>query len=83
MLLIAEVVTAVVIGILVGRVKRALVIFTALYVLHAVPAALGYGALSEWNDIPYWAAGSLLDAVFVMVGVGARHVAQRGHGGVA
>lgn len=53
MLLIAEVVTAVVIGILVGRVKRALVIFTALYVLHAVPAAWGwYGALSEWDDIP-------------------------------
>lgn len=83
MLLIAEVVTAVVIGILVGRVKRALVIFTALYVLHAVPAALGwYGALSEWDDIPYWAAGFLLDAVFVMVGVGARHVAQRRQGRV-
>ena len=75
MLLGAEVATALLIGFLVGKWKRALVVFAILYVLHAIPAALGwYGALSEWDDLPYWAAGFILDAAFVAIGVGLRRV---------
>ncbi len=78
MLFVAEAVTAALIGIIVGRLKLALAIFTALYVLHAIPASLGwYGALSEWDDVPYWVAGFVLDAVLVVCGVGARGVVQR------
>lgn len=54
MLLLVEAGAALLLGLVVGHWRHALVIFTVLYVLHAVPAALGwYGALSEWNDLPY------------------------------
>ncbi len=78
MLFVAEVVSALLIGIFVGRLKLALLIYTILYVLHGIPAALGwYGALSEWDDLPYWIAGFVLDGVLVVLGTGARHVVQR------
>ncbi len=76
MLFAAEVTSALLIGFLVGKWRRSLVIFAILYVLHAIPAALGwYGALSEWDDLPYWVAGFMLDAVVVAIGVGLRRVA--------
>ncbi len=75
MLFVAEVTSALLIGFLVGKWSRSLVIFAILYVLHAIPAALGwYGALSEWDDLPYWVAGFMLDAAFVAIGVGLRRV---------
>ncbi len=78
-LFVAEAVSAALVGIIVGRLKLALAIFTALYVLHAIPAVLGwYGALSEWDDVPYWLGGFVLDSVLVVCGVGARRLVQRG-----
>lgn len=78
-LFVAEAVSAVLIGFFAKRLKLALAIFTLLYVLHAIPAALGwYGALSEWDDVPYWIGGFFLDAFLVAAGVGARRVVQRG-----
>jgi len=52
MLFVAEVTGALLIGFLIGKWRRALVVFAILYVLHAIPASLGwYGALSEWDDL--------------------------------
>jgi hypothetical protein len=78
MLFVVELATAVLIGIIIGRWKSALLTFTVLYLLHAIPAALGwYGALSEWDDVPYWIAGFLLDALLVLLGVRLRRIVQR------
>ncbi len=76
MLFVAEVTGALLIGFLVGKWRRALMVFAILYVLHVIPAALGwYGALSEWDDLPYWVGGFILDAGFVAIGVGLRRIA--------
>lgn len=78
MLFVAEAVSALLIGFFAKRLNLALAIFTILFVLHAIPAALGwYGALSEWDDVPYWVGGFFLDALLVAAGVGARRLIER------
>lgn len=78
MLFVGEAALALLLGVWIGEYKKALVALTAAYLLKATGAALGlYGALSEWDDVPYWVAGLFMDAVIVVLGVALRRAVER------